>query len=70
MRVSHPEEWPLGRVSKDEKYIGSWFETRQRVRAKRRPMINSDALLTMRIALSRRAGLRLQIGALVDPRHP
>jgi hypothetical protein len=27
----------------------SWFETRQRVRAKRGPMINSDALLTMRI---------------------
>jgi hypothetical protein len=26
----------------------SWFETRQRVRAKRGPMINSDALLTMR----------------------
>jgi hypothetical protein len=26
----------------------SWFETRQRVRAERGPMINSDALLTMR----------------------
>jgi hypothetical protein len=26
----------------------SWFETRQRVRAKRGPMINSDALLTKR----------------------
>src|ERR1700730_6503799 len=33
----HPEERPLGRVSKDEKRIGSWFETRE------------DALLTMRI---------------------
>jgi hypothetical protein len=28
--------------------VASWFETRQRVRAKRGPMINSDALLTMR----------------------
>src|SRR5665647_3062332 len=29
--------------------MASWFETRQRVRAKRYPMINSDALLTMRV---------------------
>jgi hypothetical protein len=29
--------------------VASWFETRQRVRAKRGSMINSDALLTMRI---------------------
>ncbi|SHH51548.1 hypothetical protein SAMN05443248_5069 [Bradyrhizobium erythrophlei] len=58
MRVPHPEERPLGRVSKDEKYGLSWFETAQ-VR-----------LLTMRIGLLCRAGLRLQIGALVDPRHP
>jgi hypothetical protein len=27
----------------------SWFETRQRVRAERGPMINSDALLTVRV---------------------
>jgi hypothetical protein len=37
MRAPHPEERPLGRVSKDENYIGSWFETRE------------DALLTMRV---------------------
>ena len=30
--------------------MASWFETRQRVRAKRGPMINSDALLTMRVS--------------------
>jgi hypothetical protein len=36
------------RVSKDETLWAAWFETRQRVRAKRGPMINSDALLTMR----------------------
>jgi hypothetical protein len=29
--------------------VASWFETRQRVRAKRGPMINSVALLTMRV---------------------
>src|SRR6202022_1213351 len=54
----HPEERSLGRVSKDEKYGLSWFETRE------------DALLTMRNLSLRRAGLWLQIGALVDPRHP
>jgi hypothetical protein len=43
------EEWRLRRVSKDETLSAAWFETRQRVRAKRGPMINSDALLTMRI---------------------
>jgi hypothetical protein len=42
------EEWRLRRVSKDETLSAAWFETRQRVRAKRGPMINSDALLTMR----------------------
>jgi hypothetical protein len=30
--------------------VASWFETRQRVRAKRGPMINSGALLTMRVS--------------------
>jgi hypothetical protein len=42
MRDPHPEERPLGRVSKDEKRIGSWFETRE------------DALLTMRIFVTPR----------------
>jgi hypothetical protein len=31
--LPHPEERPLGRVSKDEDTAASWFETRQRVRA-------------------------------------
>jgi hypothetical protein len=35
-------------VAKDGRIGASWFETPQRVRAKRGPMINSDALLTMR----------------------
>jgi hypothetical protein len=35
-RYPHPEERPLGRVSKDERCMMSWFETRQ------------EALLTMR----------------------
>src|SRR5467141_1186099 len=35
-KTPHPEERPLGRVSKDEKCGLSWFETRE------------DALLTMR----------------------
>jgi len=34
--LPHPEERPLGRVSKDVKCGASWFETRE------------DALLTMR----------------------
>ena len=42
----HPEE-ARSAVSKDDCKF-PWFETRQRVRAKRGPMINSDALLTMR----------------------
>jgi hypothetical protein len=42
-------EEPRSGVSKDEATSrASWFETRQRIRAKRGPMINSDALLTMR----------------------
>src|SRR5882724_1575496 len=63
----HPEERPRRqiyvacvnlatcRVSKDE-YRPPWFETRE------------DALLTMRVLLAGGAGLRLQAGALVDPR--
>jgi hypothetical protein len=35
----------------------SWFETRQRVRAKRGPMINSDALLTIGASKNTCAGL-------------
>jgi hypothetical protein len=33
----YPEERPLGRVSKDDEAVVSWFETRE------------DALLTMRV---------------------
>jgi hypothetical protein len=36
-RRPHPEERPLGRVSKDGSTLESWFETRE------------DALLTMRV---------------------
>jgi hypothetical protein len=35
-------------ASRRMRCVLTWFETRQRVRAKRGPMINSDALLTMR----------------------
>jgi hypothetical protein len=35
--LPHPEERPLGRVSKDAPRAASWFETRE------------DALLTMRV---------------------
>src|SRR5438045_8934565 len=52
------KERPLGRVSKDEGICGSWFETRQ------------EALLTMRIFLNSRAGLRLQVRSLSDPFDP
>jgi len=34
-------------ASRRMRYVFTWFGTRQRVRAKRGPMINSDALLTM-----------------------
>src|ERR1700694_749313 len=40
-RPPHPEEPALAGVSKDG--CVSWFETRQRVRAKRGPMMNSAA---------------------------
>jgi hypothetical protein len=36
----HPEERPLGRVSKDGHFGASWFETRE------------DALLTMRVMIT------------------
>jgi hypothetical protein len=45
--VSQPLRRCVSAVSKDGSKL-PWFETRQRVRAKRGPMINSDALLTMR----------------------
>jgi len=35
-------------ASRRMRCVLTWFETRQRVRAKRGPMINSDARLTMR----------------------
>src|SRR5262249_23757176 len=45
----HPDEPPLAGVWKGEATArASWFETRQRVRAKRGPMTGSVALLTMR----------------------
>src|SRR5258708_20262092 len=37
LSLPHPEERPLGRVSKDAPRAASWFETRE------------DALLTMRV---------------------
>jgi hypothetical protein len=52
-------EWPRGGAQQNAMSVigliggatctgASWFERRQRVRAKRGPMINSVALLTMR----------------------